>query len=46
VDGTDTKVTVNDPAGNIVYSYTVNFDPQMRVLMSTDPYQCSYGGEV
>jgi RHS repeat-associated protein len=46
VDGTDTTVTVTDPAGNVVYSYTVNFDPQMRVLMSTNHYQYYYGRRV
>ncbi len=36
IDGNDTMVTVTDAKNNIVTSYTVNFDNQMRFVSQTD----------
>jgi RHS repeat-associated protein len=48
VDYSDTRVTITDPRGKVAYSYTVNFDAQMRTISRTDGtnqtlvYQAAY----
>jgi len=42
VDGTHTKVTIEDPHNNVVYSYTVRFDSNMDVTGQTDGTNTNY----